>query len=89
MMPKLKKVIAGLAFSTALAGGALAVSATAASADGGASAVVAPTVWGGSTPSFNTFGDCRSSCSSPDLDDIFWDVYVAGHCCDQFPAFFG
>ncbi|MEU7689674.1 hypothetical protein OHB01_06045 [Microbispora hainanensis] len=105
-MPKLKKVIAGLALSTALGGGALAVGATAASAS------TTPTGWGWSNPSnefdagFNntfensafhtapfltdSFGSgCSRGCSSADLDDILWDVCVAGHCGGAFPASFG
>ncbi|GGO28079.1 hypothetical protein GCM10010116_56280 [Microbispora rosea subsp. aerata] len=98
-MPKLKKVIAGLALSTALGGGALAVGATAASAstipscgypysnefDGGfnntfqnASFHTAPFL----TDSF------RNGCGSGvDLDDIFWDIYVAGHHSDAYAAY--
>ncbi|MBP2706227.1 hypothetical protein JOL79_20670 [Microbispora sp. RL4-1S] len=67
-MPKLKKVIAGLALGTALAGGALAVSATA------ASATTAPSDFFG-----NRFGNDRCS----DMDDLYWDLYVAGNCCDR------
>ncbi|MFC0865527.1 hypothetical protein ACFHYQ_24855 [Sphaerimonospora cavernae] len=67
-MPKLNKVIAGLALSTALAGGALATSATA------ASATTAPTEWGGAGAyGYGGYGDS-------DLDDITWNIYVAGHC---------
>ncbi|MEU7881391.1 hypothetical protein [Microbispora bryophytorum] len=104
-MPKLKKVIAGLALSTALGGGALALGATAASAS------TVPTGWGCTNPCStgidngfnNTFentglqnggfgngcfqNDCsRNSCSSSDLDDILWDVCVAGHCSNMFPG---
>lgn len=105
-MPKLKKVIAGLALSTALGGGALALGATAASAS------TAPTGWGCTNPSNefdagfnNTFensafqtapfltdsfsNDCSRSCSSADLDDILWDVCVAGHCSNALPGLFG
>ncbi|WP_432926511.1 hypothetical protein ACQPZZ_36100 [Microbispora sp. CA-135349] len=104
-MPKLKKVIAGLALSAALGGGALAAGATAASAS------TAPTCWGCTNPCTNEFdngfnntfentslrndgfrngcsqnGCSRNTCS--DLDDILWDVCVAGHCSDVLPALF-
>ncbi|MEU6430125.1 hypothetical protein ABZ860_29905 [Microbispora sp. NPDC046973] len=103
-MPKLKKVIAGLALSTALGGGALAAGATAASAS------TAPTGWGCTNPCTNEFdngfnntfentcfrnapfqtdcfrNDCsRNNCSRSDLDDILWDVCVAGHCSNVLP----
>ncbi|GIH64325.1 hypothetical protein [Microbispora siamensis] len=99
-MPKLKKVIAGLALSTALGGGALAAGATAASAS------TAPTGWGCTNPCTdgfnNTFenvgfrnepfqhecfrNECsRNECSRSDLDDILWDVCVAGHCSNVLP----
>lgn len=103
-MPKLKKVIAGLALSTALGGGALAMGATAASAS------TAPAGWSNPSNEFdagfnNTFENsafqtapfltdsfgngCSRGCSSSDLDDILWDVCVAGHCSNAFPALFG
>ncbi|MEV4455808.1 hypothetical protein [Microbispora sp. NPDC049633] len=105
-MPKLKKVIAGLALSAALGGGALVAGATA------ASATTAPTGWGCTNPCSNEFdngfnntfensriqngafqngcsqnGCSRNTCS--DLDDILWDVCVAGNCSDALPALFG
>ncbi|WP_169986388.1 hypothetical protein [Microbispora sp. H10836] len=104
-MPKLKKVIAGLALSAALGGGALAAGATAASAS------TAPTGWGCTNPCTNEFDNgfnntfensrvqngafqngcfrngCQNSCS--DLDDILWDVCVAGNCPDLLPGLLG
>ena len=102
-MPKLKKVIAGLALSTALGGGALAAGATAASAS------IAPTGWGCTNPCTNEFdgfnntidnscfqnGGFRNDCSRNDcntrsnLDDILWDVCVAGHCSNVLPELIG
>ncbi|MBO4274771.1 hypothetical protein [Microbispora triticiradicis] len=67
-MPKLKKVIAGFAFSTALAGGALAGSAAA------AGAATAPTEYGYSSPGEelllnntfdNSFNDWRNTSRNP------------------------
>lgn len=67
-MPKLNKVIARLALSTALTGGALAMGVTT------ANATTAPAGWGWS-------GTCTSQCNdTSDWDDITWNVYVAGHC---------
>ncbi|WP_055478717.1 hypothetical protein [Sphaerimonospora mesophila] len=67
-MPKLNKVIARLALSTALAGGALTMSAAA------ASATTAPAEWGWS-------GACNNFCNdSSDWDNIVWDIFVAGNC---------
>ncbi|MGI5154364.1 hypothetical protein [Microbispora sp. CA-102843] len=107
-MPKLKKVIAGLALSTALGGGALLAGATA------ASATTAPTGWGYTNPCTNEFDNgfnntfenssvrndgfrndcCQNNCQNrcqnnrSDLDDILWDVCVAGRCSDVLPALF-
>ncbi|KAA9374470.1 hypothetical protein AB0C10_23450 [Microbispora amethystogenes] len=67
-MSKLKKVIAGFAFSTALAGGALALSATA------AGAATAPTEYGYSSPAeevlfnntfANSFDNWRTTALNP------------------------
>ncbi|WP_169948502.1 hypothetical protein [Microbispora sp. H11081] len=103
-MPKLNKVIAGLALSAALGGGALAASATAASAS------TAPTGWGWGNPVTNEFNNgfnntfenspvlneaCSGGCfqggclDSSDLDDILWDVCVAGNCPDLLPGLLG
>ena len=100
-MPKLKKVIAGLALSAAIGGGALAAGATAASAS------TAPTCWGCSNEFDNGFNNtfdnsrvqngafqngCSHGCSQntcSDLDDILWDVCVAGNCSDVLPLMFG
>lgn len=72
-MPKLKKVIAGLTLSTALAGGALATTAAA------ASATTAPTQWG--------WGGFSSGChDSMDWDNIIWDLCVAGKCGTSCPG---
>ncbi|WP_433496266.1 hypothetical protein ACQP1K_14810 [Sphaerimonospora sp. CA-214678] len=66
-MPKLNKVIARLALSTALAGGVLTMGSTA------ASATTAPAEWGWG-------GACGSSCDTADWDNIVWDIFVAGNC---------
>lgn len=65
-MPKLTKVIAGLALSTALTGGALAATASV------ANATIAPTQWG--------WGGFSNSCcdDSTDWDNITWNIFVAG-----------
>jgi hypothetical protein len=84
-MPKLKKVIAGLALTTALAGGALATSATA------ASATTAPTGGGWAEPCNNFCNNfCNNCfqnnrCSDSDLDNVLWDLCVAGNCCNVCP----
>ncbi|WP_182883533.1 hypothetical protein [Microbispora sp. H10949] len=83
-MPKLKKVIAGFAFSTALAGGALALSAAA------AGAATAPTEYGYSGPAEevlfnNTFANSfnnwrtaprRNPCGTTEFGDGYTTVGV-------------
>ncbi|WP_182875510.1 hypothetical protein [Microbispora sp. H10670] len=78
-MPKLKKVIAGFAFSTALAGGALALSAAA------AGAATAPTEYGYSSPAedvlfnntfANSFDNWRTTARNPCGTTGYGDGYT-------------